>query len=54
MQTDRAKLKSDLSKAENSNYLDSSMRGSLESPGVGEYNAYHGINDHRASKWVAE
>ena len=54
VQTDRAKLKSDISKAENSNYLDSSMRGSLESPGVGEYNAYHGINDHRAAKWVAE
>lgn len=30
------------------------MRSSLESPGVGEYNAYHGIDDHRAVKWIAE
>jgi hypothetical protein len=30
------------------------MRYSLESPGVGEYNSYHGINDHRAAKWMPE
>jgi hypothetical protein len=29
VETDRARLKSNISKAENSNYLDSSMRGSL-------------------------
>lgn len=39
--TDRAKLHSNISKAENSNYLDSSMRYSLENPGAGNYNVFH-------------
>ena len=42
---DKAKLKSDLSKAVNSNFLESEMRASLDNPGVGNYNAYRsGLN----------
>ena len=53
IETDRTRLKSDLSKAVKSNYIDSSMRNSLESPGVGNYNSYHN-EDKRAAKWVGE
>jgi hypothetical protein len=53
VQTDRTKLKSDLGKSEKSNYIDSSMRNSLESPGVGNYNSFHN-EDKRAAKWIAE
>ena len=49
---DKSKLRGDISKADNSNYIDSSMRFSLDGPGVGEYNSYHGIEDHRAIKWM--
>lgn len=53
VETDRTKLKSDISRADKANYIDSSMRDSLESPGVGNYNSYHN-EDKRAAKWVAE
>ena len=49
--TDRAKMHSDMSKSEKANYLDSSMRHSLENPGVGSYNSHHD-EDKRADKWI--
>lgn len=39
MTTDVSKLKSNLSKADVNTYIDNSMRGSIECPGVGSYNA---------------
>ena len=30
------------------------MRKSLESPGVGNYNAHRAVLDHRGSKWVED
>lgn len=52
VEADRSKLKSDMSRSEKANYLDSSMRNSLDGPGVGNYNSYHN-EDKRAAKWVA-
>ena len=51
---DKSKLKSDLSKADKANYLDSSMRDSVDRPGAGSYNSYHGTEDRRAPKWQAQ
>lgn len=50
-EVDRTKLKSNLSKAENSNFLESSMSDALKAPGVGNYNAYHAVFDQRGNKW---
>ena len=30
------------------------MRNSLDAPGVGEYNAYRAVLDHRGNKWKAD
>ena len=50
----KAKLKSNMEKAENSNFLESKMRGSIESPGVGNYNAYNKlyVKGKNGNKWV--
>ena len=50
---DKAKLKSGLGRSEKSNFLDVSMRNSLEVPGIGEYNKLHD-EDKRAAKWMQE
>ena len=48
---DRARMKSDIDKAERANFCDGSMRSSIENPGVGNYNSYHDT-DKRAARWV--
>jgi hypothetical protein len=49
----RKKSKSNLSRSENTTYLDGCMRNSIECPGVGAYNSQHDY-DHRLGKWVAD
>ena len=48
---DKSKLKSNLRQGEAPNFIEGSMRNSIEAPGVGQYNAYRAILDHRGSKW---
>ena len=54
VETDKSKLRSGAGKSDKSNYIDDTMRFSLDGPGVGEYNVYHGKEDHRAAKWMEE
>ena len=53
VEEDKSKLKGNINKAEKSNYIDGSMRSSLDAPGVGNYNSYHN-EDKRAAKWMEE
>lgn len=51
---DKSKLRSNLRKGEAPNFIEGSMRNSIEAPGVGQYNAYRAVLDHRGSKWAAD